>query len=448
MRAKNLVGRYDPVVAGQNPRLPADGRINDIAMTDLTNRADPSRSGMRIAYLITEYPKVSHTFIRREILALERLGATVDRIALRGWDASVTDPTDEAERGRTRYVLEDGLLPLLGAIIRNLVKRPGAFWAAFRTAIAMSRSALRPLPYHLIYLAHACRIRTWLEAQPVHHLHAHFGTNSAETALLLRLLGGPTYSFTVHGADEADHAKYLHLDRKVAGAKHAVAISSYTRSQLFRHIPPEDWPKVAVVHCGLEDGFFAVAPDGFPEMPTFLCIGRFSSEKGHTVLLDAFADLIRQRPDCRLVLAGDGPLRGQIEARIRDLGLEAHVRITGWISSAEVRAELEAATVLVQPSFQEGLPVVIMEAMALGRPVLSTYVAGIPELVQPGENGWLVPAGDTAALADVMVVAADMPATDLHEMGVVAIKRVRARHHVDTEARKLLDLFSPTAPDQ
>lgn len=447
MNTRSIVEQYDPVVAESVALSPSHDGPSDIVMTVLADQTAPLNSGIRIAYLITEYPKVSHTFIRREILALERLGVTVDRIALRGWDADVADPSDEAERGRTRYVLKGGVLPLLGAMARTLVRWPGAFWTALRAAIALSRPALRPLPYHLIYLAHACQIRIWLEAEPVQHLHAHFGTNSTETALLLRLLGGPDYSFTVHGADEADHAKYLHLDRKVAGAKHAVAISSYTRSQLFRHIPPADWPKVAIVHCGLEDSFFAEDPVAFPTDPVFLCIGRLSSEKGHTILLDAFADVVRQRPDCRLVLAGDGPLRCQIEAQIDALGLKAHVQITGWISSGEVRRQIEAATILVQPSFQEGLPVVIMEAMALGRPVLSTYVAGIPELVQPGETGWLVPAGDVAALGEAMATATDTPAETLADMGAVAISRVHARHHVDTEARKLLDLFLVPTPD-
>ena len=412
-----------------------------------TSPDSPGGARPRVAYLINQYPKVSHTFIRREILALERRGVTVERIALRGWDAEVVDPQDAAEREKTRYVLKDGLLPLARAVLGTLVRTPGPFLRALRTTLAMSRRAMRPLPYHLVYLAHACRIRTWLDGAGVTHLHAHFGTNPAEIALLLKLLGGPGYSFTVHGADEADNARYLHLDRKVGGAKFVAAISSYTRSQLMRHVPPGDWPKIKVVHCGLDPDFFGQDSPALPARHRFLCIGRFSGEKGHLVLLEAFSRVAADHPDCQLVLAGDGELRPEIEERIRALGLEDRVRITGWISSAEVREELIAATVLVQPSFQEGLPVVIMEAMALCRPAISTYVAGIPELVLPGQTGWLVPAGSTGDLTAAMADSLAAPWDALAAMGTRAGKRVRERHHIDREAAKLAALFAEPDPD-
>lgn len=409
------------------------------------DRAPESRrefEGLHVAYLINQYPKVSHTFIRREIRALERLGATVERIAIRGWDSEVVDPEDREERERTRYLLKDGLRPLLGAVLGTLTDRPRELLSALKAALAMSRRSVRPLPYHLVYLAHACRIRSWLAELGVTHLHAHFGTNTAEIALLVRLLGGPPYSFTAHGADEADNAPQLALDRKVAGAKFAVGISAYTRSQLLRHVAPEDWPKVTVVHCGLEPSFFDGDRPPLPDMPVFVCIGRFSGEKGHLILLEAFAEVVARRPDCRLVLAGDGDLRPMIEARIAELGISDHVRITGWISSGQVRDEILAGRVLVQPSFQEGLPVVIMEAMALERPVISTYVAGIPELVVPGDNGWLVPSGSIPELAAAMEAAASTSRDDLARMGAAARQRSLARHSIDTESAKLARHFA------
>ena len=404
--------------------------------------ARPDFAGLRVAYLVNQYPKVSHSFIRREIHALERLGVVVERLAIRGWDAEVVDPADRAERGRTRYLLEGGLGPLFSAAMGTLLRRPGVFLRALGAAVAMSRRSVRPLPFHLVYLAYACRVRSWLEAANVAHLHAHFGTNGAEIALLVRMLGGPAYSFTAHGADEADNARRLALDRKVAGAKFAVAISAYTRSQLLRHIPHEHWPKVKVVHCGLEAPYFGGDTRPLPEACTFVSIGRFSGEKGHLILLEAFARLLARRPDCRLVLAGDGDLRPLIEARIAALDIGGHVRITGWIASADVREEILAARVLVQPSFQEGLPVVIMEAMALGRPVIATFVAGIPELVRPGENGWLVPAGSEQELAEAMEAAVVTSGEELARMGAAARRRALARHSIDTEALKLARLFA------
>lgn len=396
----------------------------------------------RVAYLVNQYPKASHTFIRREILSLERQGVEVLRFAVRGWDAELVDPTDIAERDRTRHVLRGGLLPLFGAVLTNFLRRPAASFRALRAATAMSRHSVRPLPYHLVWLAHACVLRNWLDGSGVTHLHAHFGTNSADIACLLHLLGGPDYSFTAHGIVETDRPHQLNFSRKVAGAKFAVAISSYTRSQLLRHIDPDDWAKVHVVHCGLEDGFFAQTPPPLPEAPTFLCIGRFSGEKGHLFLLDAFARIARSRPDCRLILAGDGEMRAAIETRIATLGLSDRVVITGWVDSDEIRRLIAASTFLVQPSLMEGLPVVIMEAMAQHRTVISTYIAGIPELVQPGRTGWLVPAGDSDTLADAMAQALETPRASLEEMGRAAAERVRDRHHIDTEAAKLAALFA------
>ncbi len=397
---------------------------------------------LHVAYLVNQYPKVSHTFIRREILALERLGVSVSRFALRGWDADVVDPQDIEERARTRYTLQTGLPGLLGGAIRHAFRHPRPAWTAFKAALSMSRKSTRPWPYHLIYLAHAMRIHRWLEGSGVTHLHAHFGTNPAEIAHLLRLLGGPSYSFTIHGMDEADNAPRLNFDRKVDGAKFVACISAFTRAQLLRHLTPDDWEKVKVVHCGLPKRAFAEHETALPATPNFLCIGRLSGEKGHLILLDAFADVLKQKPDARLTLAGDGDLRDVIETRIARLGIVDAVRITGWITSEQVRDEILNCHVLVQPSFIEGLPVVIMEAMALRRPVISTYIAGIPELVRPGETGWLVPAGAIGDLSDAMQSSLDASEEDLQQMGRLGGKRALARHSIDTEAAKLAALFA------
>lgn len=411
----------------------------------VVSSADNS-AGPTVAYFINQYPKVSHSFIRREILALERQGFTVQRIALRGWDDVLVDPVDIAERQRTKYILKGGLLPLVGAAGRVALRRPQAFFRALGAAVRMSFRSTRSLPYHLVYLAHACRTLELIEDEPVSHIHAHFGTNSTDVAMLLNLLGGPSYSFTAHGADETDNARYLHLERKVHHSKFVVAVCSYMRAQIVRHIAPEDWDKVQVVHCGLDRESFA--DDSIADAtsdPIFLCIGRLSSEKGHSILLDAFSKVAARHPDAKLVLAGDGPLRDVIEKRIIELGLMARVRITGWISSSTVRDEILGARVLVQPSLQEGLPVVLMEAMALRRPVISTYVAGIPELVIPGEVGWLVPAANTEALIKAMEDSLALSPDALHRMGRAAQKRARERHSIDAEAAKLAALIAKTA---
>ena len=357
---------------------------------------------LRIAYFINQYPKVSHSFIRREILALERQGFEVQRIALRGWDGDVVDDEDLRERKQTRYVLQSGIMGLLFPSMHMLVTRPFRFFQALTLALKMGTRADRPWPFHLIYLAEACRIVPWLEEFGACHVHAHFGTNSAEVVMLAKALGGPSYSFTVHGPEEFDKPEFLKIREKVKHSAFVVAISSYGRSQLYRWVSYADWPKVKVVHCGLEQAFHRVPVTSLPMAPRVVCVGRLCEQKGQLLLVDAVSRLVRKGVNIELVLAGDGEMRKEIESLIQQHNLKSRIRITGWISSEQVKEEILAARGLVLPSFAEGLPVVIMEAMALRRPVLTTYVAGIPELVRPDEGGWLFPAGDVEALAAVL----------------------------------------------
>jgi glycosyltransferase involved in cell wall biosynthesis len=292
----------------------------------------------------------------------------------------------------------------------------------------------------MIYLAEACRLLEWLREFGATRVHAHFGTNSTEITMLARALGGPPYSFTVHGPEEFQRP--MHLDEKIARADFVVAISSFGRSQLYLHSTYAQWPKINIVHCGLEPAFYAGdASDAAPRVSQFVCVGRLCEAKGQLLLIDAFALLAEKGVDFALVLAGDGPMRAEIERRIAAHGLGAKISITGWISSGRVREEILAARALVLPSFAEGLPVVIMESLALRRPVLTTYVAGIPELVRSGENGWLFPAGSVEAIAAaVEECLATVPAR-LAEMGERGRDSVSRRHSIDTEAAKLAALM-------
>ena len=395
---------------------------------------------MKIAYFVNQYPKVSHTFIRREILALERQGFEVQRVALRGWDTPVPDEEDRTERDRTRYVLRNGAYALVLPAVRCLLKSPVRFFAAVALAMKMSRASReRPMVYHLAYLAEACVVLSWVKAFGARHVHAHFGTNSAEVAMLTRALGGPPFSFTVHGPDE--FLRPMGLPEKIRRSAFAVAVSSYGRSQLYLRLPHRDWPKVHVVHCGLENKIFDMAPVPVPDTPRFVCVGRLSEEKGQMLLLEAVARMAARHIPVELVLVGDGPLRGELEKLIEKYQLGAHVRITGWISNRQVREEIVRARALVLPSFSEGLPVVIMEAMALRRPVLTTFIAGIPELVHPGENGWLFPAGSLDDLTNALEACLTTTIDELQKLGDAGYGRAKARHSIDVEAGKLAEMF-------
>ncbi|MES2949394.1 MAG: glycosyltransferase family 4 protein [Pseudomonadota bacterium] len=392
---------------------------------------------LRIAYFINQYPKVSHSFIRREILALERQGFEVQRIALRGWNEAVVDSDDISEKERTRYLLQGGLLGLPIALLRALLVTPWRFMGALALAIKMSRRADRALPYHLIYLAEACRLLVWVRSFGARHVHAHFGTNSTEVVMLASVLGGPGYSFTVHGPEEFDKPQFIHLEEKIRRSKFAVAVSSYGRSQLFRWVDHTQWAKVHVVHCGLDAAFYNVPPTDPPDVPRLVCVGRLCEQKGQLLLISALALIAQRGIAWELVLAGDGEMRADVEALIARHSLQSRVRITGWINSVQVREEILAARAMVLPSFAEGLPVVIMEAMSLRRPVLTTAVAGIPELVRHEESGWLFAAGSIDELADAITSCLATPADRLATMGQAAHTRVLQRHSIDTEVTKL-----------
>lgn len=396
---------------------------------------------MRVAYIVNQYPKVSHSFIRREILALERRGYEVTRIAFRGWDGDLADDEDALERTRTRYVLREGPLPLIFSFFQTLIARPVRLVKAIALAWRMAQHSDRPLVIHLIYLAEACRILGWVKNARIQHLHAHFGTNSAEVAMLVHVLGGPDWSFTVHGPEEFDKAELIHLAEKIHRSAFVVAISSYGRSQLYRLVHHSLWPKVEVVHCGLEPAYFDVRGGSISSLPRLVCVGRLAEQKGQMLLLEAARRLAARGTAFNLVLAGDGDMRADINDFIAKHNLAALVRVTGWISGQQVRDEILAARALVLPSFAEGLPVVIMEAMALRRPVISTFVAGIPELVKPGQHGWLVAAGDVDALVEAMQNCIDMPAVCLAAMGHAAQVRSLTRHNIDAEAAHLAKLL-------
>jgi len=396
---------------------------------------------MRIAYLINQYPSVSHSFIRREILALERQGHEVFRISLRGWDEAQQGEEDQLEHTRTRFVLRGGAAPMVLALLHILLTSPIRLIKAARLTWQLSRRADRPLPIHLIYLFEACVILLWLRAERAEHLHAHFGTNSSEVAMLVHELGGPPWSFTAHGPEEFDKAKFIALPEKIRRAHFVVAVSSFGRSQLFRNVSHEYWEKIQVIRCGIEPAFYASVQNRPGAERRLICVGRLCEQKGQLLLIDAARQLSKLGTKFELVLAGDGEMRDELETLIARYDLKNMVRITGWISSAQVRDEILAARALVLPSFAEGLPVVIMEAMALRRPVISTFVAGIPELVDPGEHGWLVPAGDAQALANAMQSCLDATPETIARMGESARARALERHDVDMEVARLIDLF-------
>lgn len=405
-------------------------------------------AGMKIGYFTNQYPAVSHTFIRREILALEGLGVDVVRYAVKPREDGLVDPTDRAELEKTRHILRAGVATLFGKTAKAFLARPGVATTALRLAVKMGLRSERGLLRHFAYLVEAAVLADWCRRDGVQHLHVHFGTNSAAIAMLASLLSGVPYSFTLHGPDDFEKGIFLSFDEKIRHAAFAVCVSNFGRSQLMRLVPEAAWKKISLVHCGLDSQFLAGAVPPPVEAPRVVCVGRLCAEKAQILLVDAARILRGRGIRCEVVLVGDGPMRPAIEAAIDRAGLRDQFALTGWVSSERVRQEMEKARAFVSPTFAENLPVVIMEALALGRPVVSTYIAGIPELVRPGENGWLVPASDVAALADALGEVLTVPLERIAAMGQAGRKRVLEAHDATREAEKLRALFADSVAAQ
>jgi glycosyltransferase involved in cell wall biosynthesis len=402
----------------------------------------PAPANVTVAYLINSYPMTTLSFIRREIVALEAMGVTVHRFAVRRWDQPLVDSRDKDEVARTRIILGQGALPLTLAVVTTAVTRPIAFVRALAAAVRLGRAAGRGVAAHLAYLAEACLLLRWLRDCGAPHVHVHFATNSTTVAMLCRMLGGPPYSFTCHGPEEFDKPVAIALREKIERSAFVVGISDFGCSQLLRWARFEDWPKVKQVRCGVDELFLRVAATPPPDVPRVVNVGRIGRAKGQYLLVQAVARLVAEgHSDIECVLVGDGFNRVHVQKLIDDLKLNGNVRITGWMSNDDVRREILASRAVAMPSFAEGLPLVVMESLALHRPVLSTYVAGIPELVKDGECGWLVPAGSLDALTEALRKVLSTPVSELERMGRTGAALVAERHNVDTEAAKMAALF-------
>lgn len=403
----------------------------------MQNSAKP----MRIGYLVNQYPKVSHSFIRREIAGIENCDIEVSRFSIRSCEGELVDARDLSELAHTCILFNLPFQTLLLMFLWGVLRNPLGSLKTLGTALKLGGRSDSGRLKHLIYFFEACILFRWCHQQELDHLHAHFGTNSTSVALLCKSLGGPTYSFTVHGPEEFDRAPGLYLDEKINRASFVVAISSFGRSQLYRLCEYKQWPKIRLVHCGIDDLFLEQLPKPLPPSNQLVCVGRLCPQKGQLLLVDAVRQARDQGFDLHLSFVGDGPLRSRLEEHIAVNRLQDVISITGWVDAEQVRREIENSLALVLPSFAEGLPVVLMESLCLGRPVISTYVAGIPELVRPGENGWLIPAGTVSALTDSLIALLRTSPDQLQSMGLAGREAAIAQHSIHRETRLLAALF-------
>ncbi len=398
---------------------------------------------MKIAYLINQYPKVSHSFIRREIIALEKLGLEINRYSIRQINPdNLVDNDDKSELTKTNFILKVGVWGLLLNFIFLFLLRTITWLKAFFITLKIGLKSHRGILRNVAYFAEACVLLRSLKRENITHIHAHFGTNSTAVAMLCHILGDINYSFTVHGPEEFDQPVALSLTEKINRASFVIAISYYGQSQLYRWCSVDHWDKIHVVHCGVDPSFLDKQLQPIIDTSQLVCVGRLCEQKGQLLLVKAVKILRDQGINFNLILVGDGEMRSPIEELIREYNLEKQITITGWADSQQVQQYILESRGLILPSFAEGLPVVIMESLALARPVISTYVAGIPELVEENISGWLVYAGCIDSLTLAMKNILQTPLDKLTEMGQNGQKKVKDNHDINLEAKILAELFA------
>ena len=393
----------------------------------------------RIAYLAGSYPTVSHTFILREVAALRAQGVDIRTCSVRRpGPEQIRGPAERAEAEATFNVLEAAKNPatLIRAQIQAL-KRPGLYLRTLRKAWSMRGPGLRATLYQLFYFLEATVLAQHLQAQAVTHLHNHFAQASGNVALLAARLAGIPFSFTLHGPADFTDPGLWRLDAKIRDAAFVACISHYCRSQAMLVSPVEDWAKLRIVHCGVEPARYDAPPASGQGL---LFVGRLAAAKGVPVLIEAMPRILEAHPGAHLTLIGDGPDRAGLQDRVHRLGLSDAIRFAGYQNQDEVALALARSAVFVLPSFAEGVPVVLMEAMAARRPVVATRIAGIPELVEDGLSGRIVPPGDATAFAEAVcdILAAPDRAA---RMGEAGRQKVEAEFDIAREAEKLAALF-------
>lgn len=402
------------------------------------------RVNMRIGYLTNHYPRATDTFIQREVAALRKRGFDIRTFSVRrsGSEHDVS-PEVIAEKRQTRYLLPVSPLWLICANVLAFGRAPLRYLAVLRLAMTTRRPGLRGLALQLAYFQEAVVLSLELSRQGITHLHNHGGDNSGSVTLLASALARIRYSITVHGPHIFFDPTHWALREKLRLARFIACISHYCRSQLMLFSDQADWERLKIVHCGIDLERYQYAEVRSRARQLFYA-GRLAAEKGLPVLFESLRILLARGYEFQLTLAGDGVARGALEELARQLGIQQHVIFAGYLAQEQVLDCLRQSDIFILPSFAEGVPVSLMEAMACGVPVLSTYVGGIAELVENEHTGLLVPAGDSAALSEAIVRYLDD--FELRQrVSRLARQKVVAGYNLHTEVERLAQLFLASA---
>ena len=409
------------------------------------------------AYLASRYPAVTHTFIAEEVRAHRAAGAEIRTAAIRSDPRQVLSAADAAERAGTHYLLPATPWALLGAHVAALAGAPLAYVRTLARALRMTTGGLRATVWQGFYFAEAILLWRWLARTGIRHVHVHFPNVSSDVALLATRFanarargdGAWTWSLTLHGPTEFADVAGHKLAAKVADAAAVVCISEWARTEVLACCAPEHADRVHVVHSGVDtEKLRPRAGARTPGCVRVLNVAALSARKGHRDLLAAHALLRERGHDVELTIVGDGPERAGLEAEAARLGIAGTVTFAGALAHDDVVARYAEADVFCLPSYAEGVPTVLMEAMACGVPVVSTRINGTPELVTDGESGTLVAPGQPAALADALeaLVADEQRRTRHGEAGRRRVVEAFELHAAAGAVRAVLRAAAPRRP--
>ncbi|MCC5822456.1 MAG: glycosyltransferase family 4 protein [Phycisphaerales bacterium] len=389
-----------------------------------------------MTYFTNLYPAVSHTFVRRELEALELMGYAVQRLSLRT-APGLTHPRDVFEAGQTTAMLRLAWPRMAIHMLSCFVRRPSACVRCWVFGLRLRARTGTGLLKMLAYLLEAMVLCELCRAHGSRLLRVHFGGNGAVIARLARRMGGPAYAVAYHGPEEFEEPGRWDIAGTVAESAFVTAISEHACEAVRRASPRAIWDKIHIVPCGVGEPFLRPEPLPGPGRRMLCVVARLTARKGLGLLIEAMADEVVSGADLGLEVIGDGELMEELISAVEKRGLGERVSFRGALGEERVRETMIASHGLVLPSLREGLPVVLMEAMGLGRPVIASRVDGVPELVEDGLHGWLVPPGDREALAGALRVFAHCDAGTLGAMGMEASRQVRERHDIACAARRL-----------
>jgi glycosyltransferase involved in cell wall biosynthesis len=355
----------------------------------------------RIAYLLSQYPAISHTFFLKEILGLKQLGFHVETISVNPPDrpASLLPPAEKMESESTYYLKALGFGQIFSTLGRLIVRNTPACMRGLRAALRLFRWNIRGGLYALFYLAEALLLGEWMRRRDLQHLHIHFGGPVSTVGMLASKAWGFSYSLTIHGPEEFYEVEQFYLQQKIEHASFIFCISNFCRSQLMKCADPVHWSKLHVIRLGIDPQEFIPVPAYSRGYIQIVCVGRLVPAKGQLILLQAFHKLLSEGRAIHLNFIGDGPDKKHLQQFVDKQSIGEHVSICGALNHDQMKRQLEQADIFALASFAEGVPVALMEAMAMEIPCVSTSIAGIPELIRHNLDGLMVPASSVEALA-------------------------------------------------